>query len=150
MKNSILLLGLVFFLSSLADGQTKQTKKQTVTLTPPPGNIRLLPGYSHKKLPGRDSDVGYISREGVTVHYDIGGMAANYIYLQRGEEVVWQMKQTLNNREFIAVRTKNKIYVTFTKLHAYFSAEVETENEAMEVLFMVLTYKDEPDCPKKT
>lgn len=128
--------------------QQSKPSKETVTLTPPPGNMRLLPGYTHKKLSGVDAAYGYISREGVRVDYIIGGTAGNGVNLQKGEKIVWWLEQTINKRKFIVVRTENRIYVTFTELYANFIADVKNENEAMQVLLMVLTFKDEPNCPR--
>jgi len=47
-----------------------------------PGNIRLLPGYVHRRAQGIDSMVGSISQKerknGLVIHYDIGRLAGVY------------------------------------------------------------------------
>jgi len=46
---------------------------------PPPGSIRLLPGYHHRLERGIDSKLGTIWKQGgLQLHYDIGEMAGTY------------------------------------------------------------------------
>src|SRR5438309_1303373 len=46
---------------------------------PPPGNMKLLPGYVHEARRGIDSRVGVIyKKDGLSISYDIGRMAGVY------------------------------------------------------------------------
>jgi hypothetical protein len=52
----------------------------TTQKDPPPGNIKLLPGYQHKTLQGIDTRVGKIWKEGgLEIKYDIGSLVQRTI-----------------------------------------------------------------------
>jgi hypothetical protein len=129
-------------------------KKESITLTPPPENMKLFTGYTHKQLGGINSPAGYISqgyiskKNGVTIHYSIGLSPASTIYFSNNEKINWQIKQNLNGREVLVVRTEEEIHVIFPKLHARFYANAKTDEQMSTVLFMVLTYKDDIDSSK--
>ncbi|WP_394793318.1 hypothetical protein [Armatimonas sp.] len=58
----------------------------------PPGSLRLVAGYLHRKGRGFDTEVGYISKpDGMTLMYDIGVLAGNGAKHQKERgDCLWQ------------------------------------------------------------
>ena len=117
---------------------------------PPPGSMKLLPGYHHRPKQGIDSTTGTISKDGgLDIQYDIGEMAGNYSECAwcgwiKGE--VWRKKQVINGQEIVCVLTKKKMFVvSFPKSHANFYARVRTQGEMADMLLMLITF--EPATP---
>lgn len=133
-----------------------------------PGNIKLLPGYTNESQHGIDSHPGRIFKvDGLSIGYDIGGMAgqraAKYfpenlerlrkqthlnsqtIAMQIREledQIDWRQRQRINGSEVLAVQLKDSaLIVTFVNSRANFFAKVVTEREMVDFLLTVLTYQ---------
>ena len=141
------LLVLIFVLSvSYAFSQTK-----TLILpnpTPPPGNIKLLPGYTHEQKQGIDSSVGEISKkDGLIIRYDIGDMAGNrtMLYLTKDKgKLLWYKTQKINNDDLLIAYFKDgKMMATFQNVYANFFAETKSQEDIVDFLLIVMTYKNE-------
>ena len=112
---------------------------------PPPGSIKLLNGFKHQKLQGIDSRVGKIWQEnGISIQYDIGRMSGNYAKQHReyqADQLLWAKQQTWHNERMELVLKKNReLYVSFPEHSANFYGKVQTEEDLVDALLMVLTY----------
>ncbi len=112
--------------------------------TPPPGNIKLLPGYEHLPGCGIDTTVGDIKKPGgMEISYDIGPMAGNVARRRAnpyGAE--WTRTEHVGGDSVLIVLTKqNRIYATFEKASANFFATTTSQSDVDDFLKMVLTYK---------
>lgn len=107
----------------------------------PPGSIKLLPGYTHQRLRGIDTQVGKISRkDGLTIQYDIGVLAGNYAEKQK-EEAAWFKEQVINGQAVQVAFMKDKqLTVTFTNGPANFFVTIKSEEDMADVLLMLSTY----------
>ena len=113
-----------------------------------PRNIRLLPGYVHRRAQGIDSMVGSISQKerknGLVIHYDIGRLAGVYAECSDcgwtdGE--IRHRKQLVGRHPVTIVFTPSKrLVVSFPDSHANFYATIRNEADLTDVLLMVLTY----------
>ncbi|MBK9164448.1 MAG: hypothetical protein IPM21_11190 [Acidobacteria bacterium] len=111
---------------------------------PPPGHIKLLPGYEHMPLCGIDTVAGYIRKEGgLGIGYDIGEMAGNFAMIYAHSDVAeWTKTEQFSDDKALIVLTKqNYIVATFEKSFANFSATVSSKSEIDDFLRIVLTYK---------
>jgi hypothetical protein len=145
-----LLMTIFFLLVSSSFAQTK-LKILPKSMPPPPGNIKLLPGYVHKPERGIDSAVGKISKEnGLVIFYDIGRMAGNYTLaaLEKKESIAWSKTQKVNNREMSIVYLKDgSIYANFSETSANFMSAVKTNEELADFLVMIMTYGSQDSSP---
>ncbi len=112
---------------------------------PPPGSITLLDGFKHQKLQGIDTRVGKIWKDGgITIQYDIGRLAGNYAEQQRkyqADQLLWAKQQTWHGQPVELAMTKDRqLYVSFPERHANFYGKVQTEEDLVDALLMVLTY----------
>ena len=115
----------------------------------PPGSMKLLPGYTARRLQGIDTRVGIVRREdGLTISYDIGKLAGNQAKGLKDEQVLWRKEQTMNGRLVQAALAKDRtLYVTFPEDMANFYGKVATDEDVADFLLMVLTYA--PQKPGK-
>ncbi|MCA9067776.1 MAG: hypothetical protein KDA84_02570 [Planctomycetaceae bacterium] len=120
---------------------------------PPPGNIQLLPGYTHKALQGIDSQPGVIEKEGgLKIHYDIGAVIPpgqprfggsfsdqpKAIPKNRRE---WYKEQIIAGQPVHIAYTKQHVLMAaFPKGGINFSVKAETNEEITEALLMILSY----------
>jgi hypothetical protein len=149
---------LILILSaSYSFAQTKTLVLPSPTPPPAPGNIKLLPDYTHESKQGIDSAVGIISKkDGLTISYDIGRMAGNYVgsvYSREKPNLVWLKTQKINNQEVVILYLKNgNVYATFQDSNANFFATVKTDEELTDFLLMIMTYgsDDKPKTVSKT
>jgi hypothetical protein len=127
---SILLLSFVSFAAT--------TQKD-----PPPGGIKLLPGYQHKTLQGIDTWVGKIWKEGgLEIKYDIGFLAGDYADPKNSGQFVWYKEQLIGGRRVhCALYKSNSLVVSFPDSSANFMAQVNSQEDIADVLMMVLTYR---------
>lgn len=112
---------------------------------PPPGSIKLLEGFKHQKMQGIDSRVGKIWKEnGIAILYDIGRLSGNYAKQQRehqADQLLWAKQQTWQNERVELVLKKDReLYVSFPEHWANFYGKVQTEEDLVDALLMVLTY----------
>jgi hypothetical protein len=110
-----------------------------------PGNIRLLPGYVHRRGQGIDSAVGSIARKGgLVIEYDIGDLAGVYTdckWCGWTDGELWRKNQIVSGHAVKIVFTKSKrLVISFPDTHANFYATVTSEDEVTDALLMVLTY----------
>jgi hypothetical protein len=139
MKYLIFTILILFASNSFAQTET------AILTEPPPGNIKMLPGYVHKIGRRTDSIDGTISKEnGIEIYYDIGWTAGNYAlgaYKRDKKKLVWFRKQKNNGlKVMITYLTNGQIYATFPKTRASFMANVKTEAELTDFLTMIMTY----------
>jgi hypothetical protein len=121
-----------------------------------PLGMALLPGYKHQVVPQpRDSRNGRIWKEsGLEITYSYSGMAGGWSDLTP----LWSKELTADKGTRIQVQLSRdrRLIVRFLRapdsqarlgsgdLPAYFSAQVETEEDIAEMLMMVLTFKPSP------
>src|SRR5688572_24086317 len=87
------LLALIFAVTTLA-----AAPKAAPDADAPPGGIRLLEGYQHKREQGIDSSPGRIWKDGgLIIAYDIGMMAGNYAEGQDEATRVWTRRQVVGD-----------------------------------------------------
>jgi hypothetical protein len=111
---------------------------------PPPGSIKLLPGYRHKTEQGIDTAVGRIWKEGgLTITYDIGRLAGHYAGPDAHADFLWRKEQMLGEQVVWCALTKEgQLIITFAKTSANFFAKVKTQEDIAEVLLMILSYQE--------
>src|SRR5437773_1016534 len=93
---------------------------------PPPGSIKLLPGYKHQTERAIDSTVGKIWRDGgPTIRYDIGTLAGEYVIRKdRGKysKYSWYREQTLGKHIVrLALKKDGQLMVTYPDSTANFT-----------------------------
>jgi hypothetical protein len=118
-----------------------------------PGKMQLLPGYVAGLPEGQtciDTECGYIwNPQGLTVDYDIGGMAGVRLGPappdKVGEYYFWYGEASINGQPVrYAVSGSDRpasVSVSFPDSTANFNAEIRSESEIKTVLQMVLTYQ---------
>lgn len=112
-------------------------------VSPPPGNIKLLPDYSHRSGCGIDTRVGSIKRaDGMEIRYDIDALAGNFASRYANtSSAEWTKTEFIGDHSVLIVLTKEKqIVATFGKARANFSARVSSQADIDDFLQMVLTY----------
>ncbi|MCE9528602.1 MAG: hypothetical protein K8R36_21365 [Planctomycetales bacterium] len=107
-----------------------------------PGGMKLMSGYRHKRLQGKDTRVGEISKEGgLSIKYDIGRLAGNYAKSRAKEETLWRKEQVLGGRPVHLAFAKDRtLYITLPEANANFYATTKSEEEIADILLMVLSY----------
>jgi hypothetical protein len=145
MKLNKPLLSLIFFFSvSCLFSQTKTLILPKPTQPSPPGNIILLPGYSHTREQGYDTLVGKISKEkGLEIKYDIGHVAGNYALGNSVDKknLVWLKIQKTNNLQLLITYLKDgNIYATFPEEDANFYSMIKTNEDLADFLITIMTY----------
>jgi hypothetical protein len=108
---------------------------------PAPGGMKLLPGYEHTKRRGIDTEVGRIAKkDGLTIEYDIGGLAGNYAKNAAKNKPLWSRQQTVGKQKFdVCLDKERTLYVTVDGF-ANFYAKVKSDEDIADVLLMALTY----------
>jgi hypothetical protein len=145
-KVSSATLGLLILLAS-AFSATAQDE--------PPGGIKLLPGYQHRREQGIDTLVGKIWKDGgQTITYDIGCLAGHYADRKHMKDFSWYKEVTIEGHEFRIARFKTGgfmsgiLVVTIPGASANFFAPAKTEEEVADALLMLTTYRGKIDCEK--
>lgn len=143
--NKILLIAIFLLSISYSFSQTKTLILPKPAQPLPPGNIILLPGYSHRIGQGIDTAVGKISKEnGLEIGYDIGGLAGNYAleaYANEKINLVWFKVQKTNNLQLLITYLKDgSIYATFPEQNANFVSKIKTNEDLADFLIMIMTY----------
>ena len=149
MRMRITLLPLFLFVVTFS--AASQTSKPAVPESYVPGDIRLLEGYKHIRRQGIDTTVGEISKAGgMTIRYDIGGMAGAYAAkCMRKENCVWFKRQVVNGSElWLGLTKEGEILATFRGDDANFFAETKSTEDIVDFLTMVLTYRSPPQRRK--
>jgi hypothetical protein len=144
LRKSFLLFGLLIGLtfSSLAQN-TKIFVFPTPTPVPPPGNIKLLEGYTHTKRQGIDTSVGEIGKpDGIVIRYDNGALAGRVAGRYCGSgKCLWYKKQVVNGLDiWIGLTNDGKIVATFPEKYANFYAQTKSSEDITDFLLMILTY----------
>lgn len=121
-------------------------------VSPPPGNMSLLPGYEHLRLRGIDSQVGQISKkDGLIIRYDIGGMAGNMAVSASRETrapLVWSKVINVGDEDLrIVYFSDGKLIATFERQYANFFAHTKDRDEVEDFLIMVMTYHPPVKAP---
>jgi RNA polymerase sigma factor (sigma-70 family) len=113
---------------------------------PTPGDIKLLPGYRHRKLQGKDTRVGKIWKEGgLTFNYDIGSLAGKLDKRDLKDSFLWYKEQDLAGRSVRLALMKDKmLYVTFPEKSANFFGKPTSEEQIVDMLLMALTFTPTP------
>lgn len=110
---------------------------------PPPGDMKLLPGYENVPGCGIDTLAGHIKKVGgVEIHYDIGLMAGSFASRYAAPNAAqWTRTEEANGESVLVVlRWDNYIVATFQKNDANFTAKVGSQADIDDFLKMVLTY----------
>jgi len=151
-----------------------QTASVVSPQVPAPGKIKLLTGYIHEPRRGIDSRVGVIyKRDGLSIGYDIGRMAAVYAdqyfpqYFERlrkqthlnpnaieqqirslEDKVEWRQRQQVNGDELMIVFLKDSTLIaSFVNSTANFTAKIDSNDKFADFFLIVLTYQ--PNIGKK-
>lgn len=149
---------LLFVIAILCFGVNAQKATKSLVLPtptptpqiPPPGNIVLLPDYVHVRKRGIDTSVGEISKPGgMVITYDIGFLAAGYLgraYQRNKDNLSVYRWQTVNGLTLKLIRTKSgETLATFAEPCANFMTIAKSEEDFVDFLLMILTYKPSKD-----
>lgn len=139
MRSSLYLLVPLFLLPAMAAGYAASPAEHLAL-----GSIRLLPGYEWQQGRGADSAVGKITRRGgLTIYYDIGGMAGNQVDARkRAKDFRWSKDQVVGGSPVQILVSKDRwLVVTFPDDHANFNCQLKSDEELTDALLMVLTYR---------
>jgi hypothetical protein len=112
-------------------------------LIPPPGNIKLLPGYEHTPGCGIDTTVGHIIKDGgLDIGYNIGSLAGNFASRYSNPDLTeWIRTEKVGEDSVLIVLTKQKrIIATFEKDVANFTSTVASQSDIDDFLTMVLSF----------
>jgi hypothetical protein len=118
--------------------------ESSVLPEPPPGNIKMLPGYIHKTGRHTDTYDGTISKKnGIEIYYDMGRLAGNYAlfhYKREKGNLIWSKVQKINGLKLrISYLKDGSIYATFGKWDNFIST-VKTNEELSDFLTIIMTY----------
>jgi hypothetical protein len=114
--------------------------------------MRLLPGYHVRLRKGIDSAVGDVVKDGgLTIRFEMMGASPDY---SEDEDIKrntsWRKEQTVNGKQLVCIFSKQgELLVTFPKYRASFFAQIKTEQDAVDMMLMVLTFRDDDLGPKK-
>lgn len=132
-------LALCLSLFCAAAGAVGQSREASI-----PGNIKLLPGYTHTSV--RPIDSAYAGRiwkpHGLVIGYDIG-MAAGHYETSLGwtSRAEWKLDQVMNGKRVVCIFTKShELLIAFPDDLANFTAKIRTKRDLAEMMLMVLTY----------
>ena len=108
----------------------------------PPGGIRLLPGYQHRRLQSIDDMIGEIWKDGgLKIHYDIGAWANDPDNCKTCEvRVLWRQEQVVNGQRVVCALYQTKLLIINIDGHASFEATIKTQQQQADMLLMVLTF----------
>ena len=124
LKNLFLFFVLLFSLNLTLIAQNTNTlvlPKPIPVL--PPGNIKLLEGYTHIRKRGIDTSVGEISKpNGLIIHYDNGALAGRAAgYYCGNNQCLWYKHQQTNGKDvWIGLTKESQIVATFPEEYANF------------------------------
>ncbi|MBX3245219.1 MAG: hypothetical protein KF685_12280 [Acidobacteria bacterium] len=110
---------------------------------PPPGRMKLLPGYIHLPGCGIDTSVGSIKIDGgMEIRYDIGHLTDNFASRYANtNDAEWTKTEYIRDDSVLIVLTKQRhIIASFEKASANFSARISSQADIDDFLKMVLTY----------
>lgn len=110
---------------------------------PPPGKMKLLPGYEHTEGCGIDTRAGTIKKiGGIEISYDIGQMAGNFASRHEIiDNALWVRRESIRDDTVLIVLTNdNRIYATYHKASANFYAHVGSQSNIDDFINMVLTF----------
>ena len=113
----------------------------------PPGGIRLLPGYQHRRVQSIDDVIGEIWKDrGLKIYYDIGTASGNPDEHYQVREL-WRKELTVSGQRVVCVLNARKsltIYIENGRPNdkAIFQATVKTPEQQADMLLMVLTYRN--------
>lgn len=155
LNNLFVLFGFLIFLTFPVFAQnTKTFVFPTPTPVPPPGNIKLLEGYTHIKKQGIDTSVGEISKlNGITIRYDNGHLAGRVAGRYCGSgNCLWYKQQKINGRTvWIGLTKDERILATFPEIYVNFYAQTKSPEDIADFLLMILTYgHDKPIAENKS
>ncbi len=118
-----------------------------------PGRLQLLPGYQHVRLQGIDSIVGEIVKpDGLRISYEqgmlpkpgqpeVGGMFRDGAKHMPKAKRLWYREQTVQGqRVHLAMRNDEWLIVSFPQAGMNFSAKIESPEQLVDALLMILTY----------
>src|ERR1043166_574249 len=105
----------------------------------PPGGIRLLPGYQHRRLQSIDDVIGEIWKDGgLKIHYDIGAWGSNPDNCKTCEApVLWRKEQVVNGQRVVCVLYQTKLLVINIDGYASFQATIKTQQQQADMLLMI-------------
>ena len=123
---------------------------QERTDSPPPGDMRLLPGYRHTQGRGIDSMVGRIWKEGgPIISYDIGPGSSPFTTPRSGDNTLWVKTTTVGQKTKFAVNMQKDgdTFLVDIGCGSSFAAQnVRTKEELAEVLLMLMSHRPFVDC----
>ena len=112
---------------------------------PPPGEMRLLPGYRHVAHQGIDTIVGRISKEvGPTISYDIGFGASSAATRGPGDNTLWVKESTIGPQTKFVVNMQSDgvtLLVDVGSGSSFVAQNVRTKEDLAEVLLMLMSYR---------
>lgn len=109
---------------------------------PPPGGMKLLPGYEHRPLQGIDTSVGEIVKgERVVIRYDIGPLAGDRVRPEDREKCLIYEEKRIEGQTARFCSTPTGLDVTFAESSANFFVRPENEAELRELVMMVESFR---------
>lgn len=111
----------------------------------PPGEMSLLPGYTHQRLPGVDTENGRIAKvRGLVITYDIGTNAGDKArgYAENNPEAwTFTLQRVDGGRATVTVDEPRQFVTVTIDGDANFEArDVKSKRDLAELLAMALTY----------
>ena len=118
--------------------------------SPPPGDMRLLPGYRHTQGRSIDSTVGRIWKEGgPIISYDIGLGSTSFATPRSGDNTSWVKRSTVGQKTPFAVNMQkdgDTFLVDVGCLSGFAAQNVRTKEDLADVLLMLMSYRPVSDC----
>lgn len=132
---ALLLLALASCTSSVSTAPEKAP-------APPPGDMKLLPGYEHRPLQGIDTAVGEIVKgERVVIRYDIGPLAGDRVRPEDRDKCLIYEEKRIEGQTARFCSTSDGLDVTFAESSANFFVRPENEAELQELVTMVESFR---------
>jgi hypothetical protein len=116
------------------------------TLDPPPGGMKLPPGYYHHTGRGIDSRVGSIWKPGgAEIEYDIGPYGEYRLSAKENlKDYYWVREEDVDGQKMmVGLHKSGRLAVTFDEDYYNFSATVRSDAEIEEVLTILRTFRSQ-------
>ncbi len=121
-------------------GQSAQADMKAV---PAPSGIQLLEGYQHRSLPGMDTTIGVIWKDGgPRIDYEIGALGPREAREYRQtHKSIWGTTVKVRDMSFDFVLDADQDILVATIGYANFTARnVKSRRDLSEVMLMIMTY----------
>ena len=147
---------LVGLLLCTAPGRVRVNVQVQPDKGPPPGHVRLLPGFDYTVDPTYDARWGKIfKKDGVEISWSDGFVVDEVEHSEKAGDVVWRKEQDVGGiRYHVALRKDGTVVISagttaFSVGCTNFSAKPTTPEQFAELMLVALSCRRESEGSKK-